>query len=258
MTTILILAGKRDGALDPLASAAGTTHKCVVPVAGKPMIGWVLEAAEATGLPVVVSINDPALLGSFDVVHRLQAAGRLSFAVSHANLVESVHAAAQGFPLMITTADNVLVTPDALIEADRAAKAQGASAMVAFARKESIQAAHPDGQRRFYPFRDGEYSNCNLFWLKDHDALRIADTFREGGQFVKHPRRIINAFGLINLVRFRFGLASLDGLMASLSRRFGMKVVAHVFADGRLAIDVDNDRTLRVAEELLAIGRGAG
>lgn len=253
-STILILAGKRDGKLDPLAEAAGVTHKCIVPVYGKPMIAWVIEAAEGTAMPVIVSIDDPAIIRDIASAQRLEAAGRLRFVASTEHIVDSVLAAAEGtrFPLMITTADNVLVTPAALVEADSAARARGAGAMVAFARKEDIQAAHPDGQRRFYPFRGGEYSNCNLFWLRDAGALSVTETFRGGGQFVKYPRRIIQAFGIMNLIRFRYGLATLDGLFASLSRRFRLPIVAHIFKDGALAIDVDNERTHRVAEELLA------
>ena len=36
------------------------------------------------------------------------------------------------------------------------------------------------------------------------------------------------------------------------SRRFGIRIVPLVATDGRLAIDVDNERTHRVAEEILA------
>ena len=36
------------------------------------------------------------------------------------------------------------------------------------------------------------------------------------------------------------------------SRRLGIEVTATEFADGALAIDVDNERTYRVCEELLA------
>jgi molybdopterin-guanine dinucleotide biosynthesis protein A len=42
--TILILAGKRDGTLDPLAERAGVSHKCRVPIMGKPLLQWVVEA----------------------------------------------------------------------------------------------------------------------------------------------------------------------------------------------------------------------
>lgn len=36
--TALLLAGRRSGALDPLAENSGVAQKCVVPVAGKPLI----------------------------------------------------------------------------------------------------------------------------------------------------------------------------------------------------------------------------
>ena len=36
--TLLILAGKRDGKLDPLAEAAGVSHKAMVPIRGKALI----------------------------------------------------------------------------------------------------------------------------------------------------------------------------------------------------------------------------
>ncbi|MDM7955368.1 hypothetical protein [Blastomonas sp.] len=61
--TILILAGKRDGKLDPLAKAAGVTHKCNVPIQGKPLLQWVLEGVRDAWpeSAIWVSIHDPAL-----------------------------------------------------------------------------------------------------------------------------------------------------------------------------------------------------
>ena len=117
--TILILAGKRDGRLDPLAEKAGVSHKAVVPIRGKPLIQWVLEAAEAAwpDAPILVSIHDPAVLDGIAIVDRLKAAGRLRFPPAQHGIVDSLEAAVAGgaaFPLLITTGDNVLVTPEAL------------------------------------------------------------------------------------------------------------------------------------------------
>ena len=47
--------------------------------------------------------------------------------------------------------------------------------VVALARKEDVLAAHPEGQRRFYKFRDGEFSNCNLYGLSQR-GLELAET----------------------------------------------------------------------------------
>src|SRR3546814_8312603 len=92
------------------------------------------------------------------------------------------------------------------------------------AEKQDILAAHPDGQRRFYEMKGGGYSNCNLFWLGSEAALKATESFREGGQFAKHPSRIVKAFGILNLIRFRFGLTTLEGIFRHISRRFGVRV----------------------------------
>ena len=46
--SILILAGRRPGAVDALAEAHGVGDKCLVPVAGRAMIAHVLESAART------------------------------------------------------------------------------------------------------------------------------------------------------------------------------------------------------------------
>jgi hypothetical protein len=173
---------------------------------------------------------------------------------AHPNLVDSVIAAADGatFPLLITTADNVLLTPAAIAEFIAATQVSKAQASVAFTRRESVLAAHPDGQRKFYRFAEASYSNCNTYWLAGREALAAAETFRTGGQFAKHPLRIVGAFGLINLIRFRYGIGTLAAAFARFSRRFGFTITPVILSDGAVAIDVDNARTLGVAQEVLA------
>lgn len=252
----LVLAGKRDGALDALAASDGVTHKCLVKVAGRTMIGYPLDALSHTpGLArIFISIDEPAALDGVAEVEALRRDARLAILEARRNLVDSLTAAAEAadFPLLVTTADNVLLSPQAV--ADFAAAAQGADAAVAFARKESVLAAHPDGQRRFYRFAGGEYSNCNLYWMGSARALKAAEVFRSGGQFAKHPKRILAAFGLINLIRFRLGIGTLEDAFSRFSRRFGLSIKPVVIDDGKVAIDVDNPRTKGVAEEILARG----
>jgi molybdopterin-guanine dinucleotide biosynthesis protein A len=254
--TALVLAGKRDGSLDPLAASAGVTHKCLVPVRGKPLIEYPLSALTACQdiERIVISIDDPEALRALPTVAALEGSGRLTIVAAQHNLVDSVVAASRtaGFPMLITTADNALLSPAAVADFVGAAQAQTADVAVAFASREAVLAAHPDGQRRFYAFRCGSYSNCNLYWLRSPTALAAAEVFRSGGQFAKHPKRILRAFGLLNLIRFRLGIGTLDAAFRRLSNRFRLNIQAVVLRDGRLAIDVDNLRTKNVAEEILA------
>ena len=108
-----------------------------------------------------------------------------------------------------------------------------------------------DGQRRFYRLRGGRYSNCNQYGINGPRALKMAETFRSGGQFAKNPKRLTETFGLLNLLMVRFGLLSLHGAMKRISRQFGFRLEALVVTDGSQAIDVDNARTYDIASELL-------
>ena len=261
MTTspiLLILAGKRDGRLDPLAADAGVSHKCRVPICGKALLQWVLEAAIPAfpDTKVLISIHDPAVIADLPGVLELQASGRLMITQAQAGIVESVeHAAAQAgesaWPMLITTADNVLVTAELMRDFHAQAVAGDGDAVIVLATREVIHAAHPEGQRRFYEFADAAISNCNLFWLRDASALKAAEAFRQGGQFIKTKGRIAKAFGVVNLVRFRLGWWKLDTAFRAMSRRFGVRVVPYMVDDGAYAVDVDNPRTYAIAEILL-------
>ncbi|QZN98585.1 hypothetical protein [Chenggangzhangella methanolivorans] len=77
---------------------------------------------------------------------------------------------------------------------------------------------------------------------------------------MKHPSRVIGALGvagLFELVRFRFGLGTLEQGCARLSKRFGLDIRPVVVSDGATAIDVDAERSLKVAEEVIARRRAA-
>ncbi|MGQ3228077.1 MAG: spore coat biosynthesis protein F [Blastomonas fulva] len=260
--TVLILAGKRDGKLDPLAEAAGVTHKCNVPIQGKPLLQWVLEGVKDgwADAPIWVSIHDPEVIADVPGVAELTRAGRLNMSVSRDGIVESIEAVIeqakkQGtnpFPMLITTGDNVLVTAEEIRAIHDFGMREGAGAVIAIAEKASILAEHPEAQRRFYEFKDMAISNCNAYWLRDAASFRAAEAFRGGGQFIKTKGRIAQAFGILNLIRFRLGWSTVDGAMAAISRRFKVKVRAFLLTEGAYAVDVDNERTYKIAEMLLA------
>lgn len=254
--TALIMAGKRSGVIDPLAERAGVTQKCVVPVFGKPMIEHVVDAvAKCDSIGEIrIIAHEPDEIARIPLVSSLQREGRLQFRPGAFNLVDSIFEGAKGaeFPLLITTADNCLVTAQGYGEFIDKAFAAQAGAAAALARKEDVISADPVGQKKFYEFRDGGYSNCNTYWIGSRDALSAAEIMRSGGQFVKYPGRIARVFGLINLIRFYFGLGDKEKLFAQISRRFGYRLVPIVLSNGEFAIDVDEERSFGITEKLLA------
>ncbi|KPF64636.1 NTP transferase domain-containing protein [Porphyrobacter sp. AAP60] len=260
--TALVLAGKRAGVLDPLAARAGVAQKAVVPINGVPMIERVVRQVAACDAVDAIRIvaHERDEIAALPTIAALAQKNRLTIVEGRHNLVDSVVGAVDGaaFPVMITTADNCLVTPDGYAEFIAGCLAAGAEGAAGLARKEDVQAADPQGQQRFYKFRDGGYSNCNLYWLGNTKAVSAAEIWREGGQFVKFPRRIIKAFGLLNLLRFWLGNGTKEKLFAQISRRFGLRLVPVVLSDGHFAIDVDNETTYAVTEKILKQREGDG
>jgi hypothetical protein len=174
---------------------------------------------------------------------------------SRPRLIDSVIAAAgdDPGPLLITTADNVLVSEASAAQVRDEMADPAVDAVFAMARRESVLAAHPEGQRNFYRFRDGEYANCNIYGLANRKTFPVAaHVYGGGGQFMKSVKRTIDAFGLVNIVLWRLGAFDLAGAVRRFSRRSGIVIRPTVLADGSQAIDVDNERTYRVCEEILA------
>ncbi len=254
--TALVMAGKRSGVLDPLAERAGVAQKCVVPVGGMPMIERVIRNVAASPRigEIRVVAHETEEIAALPEIAKLQKEGRLVFRPGAFNLVDSVFSGAEGadYPILITTADNCMWLPEDFTEFADKTFASGADAAAALARKQDVIAADPIGQKKFYEFSDGGYSNCNTYWIGNPEALEAAEIMRGGGQFVKFPSRIAKAFGVVNLVRFYLGWGTKEKLFAKVSRRFGFQLKPIVMDNGYCAIDVDNARTFEVTEKLLA------
>lgn len=259
--TVIILAAQRAGRLDPLAAAAGVTHKCLVPILGRPLIQYVLEGlAPARGLKRIRICIEPEAIEAVRAVPG--ASGELGvpvdFVASEPTLTESAYASAEGLEgaLLFTTADNVNVTPQA-VEQVMAAIAAGADGALALASREAVLAAREEppsaDNTRVGPYRfaDGRFSNCNLYAMVGPQVLEFAEAFRQGGQFSKKMRRLIGFVGPFNILLYTLRVLTLEQAMRRLSKRLRRKVVAVLLDDGAQAVDVDNPRSYRAAETIL-------
>ncbi len=254
--TLVILAAQRTGVVNPLAAEHGVSHKCLVPICGKPLIAHVLD--RATTMPDIVKIrisvesDAHAAIDALLLPYRAAFGRPIELVASEPGIADSVLRAVEGqpAPYVITTADNVLVTHAAMRAI--AAMLGNADITAGLASEAAIKAAHPEGQRRFYQFADGGYSNCNIYGIAGAKGLAAVEIFREGGQFMNNPKRLINAFGLVNILMMKWGWITLERAFQRISKRFRLVAREVVYADGALAIDVDNARTYAVAESLLA------
>jgi GTP:adenosylcobinamide-phosphate guanylyltransferase len=249
---VIVLAGGKAGA-DPLAQAFGLSHRCLVPLAGRPLVAHVLQTAAVHPAveSLAVSVEREAFDGLFDVLSQLPGRGIVKLVEARANLVDSVLAAAHDWdgPLLITTADHALLSAgsiDALIGA-----LETADVAVAMATRETVLAVNAGDEPPFHEFADAAYASCNLYAVSGPEALHAAEVFRGGGRFAGNAWRVWRAFGLVDLILLRLRAVSLAEAMERVSRRLALRIVPVVLDDGSQAIDVDDRQTHALVEALL-------
>lgn len=251
------MAAQRVGVVNELAADAGVTHKCLIEMGGKKLIEHVLDSLDESPEigEITVSIDDIRVLDNVPSFGRLKASGKARAIEAGTDLFSSFLGAVEGgnrFPTIITTADNVLLTPSMIAHFCSEIRVRGGRAAIAVTEKAVLLGVYPDGQRRFHKFADNEYSNCNLYAVVDEDTSNIASVFQTGGQFAKSLARVLKAFGLWNAIAYRFSLYSLDRGMDRLSKKFGTKLIAVRMPFPEAPIDVDNFRSKKLATEILA------
>ena len=107
---VLVMAAGR-GPSDPMATAFGVAHKCLVPVAGTPMLARVADAL--LNCPYVehiaVSIDDPeavrTALGPRPAIEVVA-----SSTTAPASVLAALQPDATHWPVLVTTADHALLT----------------------------------------------------------------------------------------------------------------------------------------------------
>ncbi len=243
---VLILAGSRGGEVDPAAAYAGVAHKGLIVLQGQTLLARVLGAVEAAGAEkIAVSANDAAiraaLIGTRAEVLPPSAGPSQSVADGAGRL---------GFPLVVTTVDHALLKPEWITRF--AADTPGsADVAVMLASEDRVQAAAPQTKRTYLKFRDGRYSGCNLFLLRNENALKVIAVWRKVEALRKQPWKIAAMLGPGFLVRYALGLLTLDEAVARLGRLAGVEAAAVRAHDGLAAVDVDKPSDLDLVRALV-------
>jgi CTP:molybdopterin cytidylyltransferase MocA len=255
--TALVLAANRRGAADPLAQAGGVSHKSFIDIAGEPMLRRVVRSVLECGRVgrILLSIEDESRDEAQEILRPLGADDRIVYVQSRENIGSSVDAVAtahpDALPLVITTGDNALHTPELVRYFCDALDDVKEDAALGLTPASYILEKYPEGNRAFHSFSDGQYSSCNLYALLTPRSLNAPRVFNSGGQFGKRPKRMIGSFGLIAFLIYKSRRFKLATFLSFLSRAIRVKTapVFIPFAEG--PIDVDRMQDWKLAEKII-------
>lgn len=247
--TAIVLAGSRPG-VDAFAAQFGTDLKALIPVAGQPMVRRPVDAllAAAAVDRVLVVAQDPERIGAVLPAHPRLAVER-SGATIASTLLDMADAAATAWPLLVTTADQALLTPE--IVEEFCGKADGADIAIGVVERRVLLQRLPQSDRTWIPFRGGAYTGANLFLLGSARVRPAIELWKAVEQDRKKGLRLLGRFGLPVLLGAMFRLRSIDQTLASLGKRLGLSIRPVQLSEPLAAVDVDKPADLRLAEALL-------
>jgi CTP:molybdopterin cytidylyltransferase MocA len=252
----LILAGSR-GPNDPVAALGGVPHKALTPIAGRPMLAFVLDAVR--GVPEVERIficidaeTDLRAVTNGTAFNRIPPANSPA-----ASVAAALQAIDGDRPLLITTADHPLLTPQ-IIAHFLSQAPQDADLCVGLAEAEAITKAFPESKRTFYHLAGRGYSGCNLFLARRPGAIRVAEYWRRMEGHRKNPLRLVREIGIGALIRYALGLLSLDGAFSHVSKLTGARIAPVILPFAEAATDVDKPSDHVLVEGILKRRIAAG
>jgi GTP:adenosylcobinamide-phosphate guanylyltransferase len=154
-------------------------------------------------------------------------------------------------PLLVTTGDHPLLTPELVELFTAEAALSGADLAVGMAPASSVLAAYPNARRTWLRFRDERYTGCNLFAFLTGESRQVLDFWRRIESERKKPLRIVRAFGVVSLAAYLGGRLTLAAALKRASRRLGAEVRAVVLQQPEAAVDVDKEEDLALVEQIL-------
>jgi GTP:adenosylcobinamide-phosphate guanylyltransferase len=243
---VVILAAGR-GPNDPMAKAFGVAHKCTIPIAGKPMLEWVLDALRQTAIhkPYVIVIDDATVLAPSKDFKILPA--RNSAPASAIAAITDI----QSYPILVTTGDHPLLTPDMINFMLLKAIENAADVSVGLATADVISKHYPETKRTYFNLGGTRVSGCNLFAITSPTGLKVFERWQDLERNRKKPWKLVAAFGLLPIIWFALGLLTPQRAFAYMSKRLGLTVQPVFLPFAEAAIDVDKPADHALAEQIL-------
>uniref|UniRef100_A0A540VHB4 Acylneuraminate cytidylyltransferase n=1 Tax=Litorilinea aerophila TaxID=1204385 RepID=A0A540VHB4_9CHLR len=249
----IILAGYDPDRPHPLTQGRGEPHKVLLPVAGRPMIGYVLQALADSGCVtsgVIVGMEPTAGL-EFDLpVDYLPNRGSI-FANAAAGFQ---HLAGRQDPrrhALLVSADVPLLTGEMVRWFVNACQPLDKDAYWGIVEKQVLERTFPHSRRTYLRLVEGQFCNGDLFLGRIEAALRQQALIRE---LVERRKNVLSQLRLLGprvLLKFLLRRLSMADLIGVADRVLGLQGQPVILPFAEAGMDVDKPHHLAQVEAYL-------
>lgn len=241
------------GALNrpPLDDVSGERFEALIPVAGRPMVQWVIDALRASQ-----SISRIVIVGPADELRERIVGDNILFVDCGDTILENVKRGTRQVPssrrALVVTSDVPLLTAQAVDDFLARCRDDSVQVFYSVVRREAIERAFSDISRTYVTIKDGTFTGGNL-------ALLDSDLFERYGEVIdraialrKKPVEMCRLLGLRCIIRYVFRRLSVTDIERRVYRMLGLRGKGVVCDYPEVGIDVDKPEDYRRVEEILS------
>jgi GTP:adenosylcobinamide-phosphate guanylyltransferase len=241
----VVLAGGDGAIIDPTCRFKG-----LLPIAGRPMVAWVVdalrEASEIAEIAVVVPTAED--LGVWaDTVDKL--------VVSDGSILDNIIAGVSAFrsikPVLLITGDIPALTPAAVDDFVSQSLDTGADFTYPLIRKPDMLAQFPGSERTFVKLQDGSVTGGNMMLANPN---LVADARTVGQRLFdtrKSPLKMARVIGFRFVVKLATGRLVVREVEEKIGELLGGSGAAIYTSHASIGADVDKPADVVVAERVL-------
>ncbi len=243
---VLVLAGYSSEKPDPLALAMGVERKSLIPIAGKPMVYWVVKALrESNRVDQVYIVGmgpEDGVDFETDVIYIPNQNAHFD------NIMAGVTAVQEHQPdaefLITASGDIPLLKPQTVDWFVETCEKEEGDLFYSVVERSVMETAFPDSQRSYVPVVEGKLCGGDLFFVRIAVVHNNEQLVRELLAKRKSPLQQARLLGFKTIIKFLFRRLSVQDAEELSQRLLNAEghVVISPYAD--LAMDVDKPHQL--------------
>lgn len=247
----IVLAGQPNQGL--LKAIHPTAFEAEIPIGGRRMVDWVLDALAASPSVTSLGLVGPESLGR-DGVTLAPMAGDM-----FGNILQGLSTAPPDAEMvMFVTSDIPWITP-AVVEAFLAAAPQDVDVVYPVIPRDVAERRFPGTKRTYVRLREGTVTGGNLFLARTSAVPRLKERAEVLLAHRKSPLTLAKDVGVGLLLRLVTGRLSLRQAEVRVGRILDIRGRAIIFPYAEAGVDVDKPEDLALAErELAQLGEASG
>ncbi len=249
----VVLAGYSTEKPDPLALALGMEQKALIPIAGKPMVYWVVKALRESPrinqIYIVGMSPDDNLNLDTDVIYVPNQNAHFE------NIMAGIDAVQRRQPdadyLLLASSDIPTLRSPTVNWFVETCEQMDADFFYSVVEQTVMEAAFPDSRRSYVPIKEGRFCGGDLFFIRIAMAHQNQELVRELLARRKNTFQQVRLLGFKTIIKFLFRRLSIQDA-EELSEKLlqaKAKVIVSPYAD--LGMDVDKPHQLEMVRSRL-------